>query len=133
MAYRTPTPNTTNPPSKISDLHIVHWNCRSLNSKRGQLGEHIRLYSPDVIALQETTLKDKPIPNYPTYNPIRLNRTYNDGGGIAFYVKSNLKYRVKIIQRINRTHIEAQCITIKIKNKELDIMNMYIPPNTPLR
>ena len=133
MAYRTPTPNTINPPSIISDLHIVHWNCRSLISKRGQLGEHIRLYSPDVIALQETTLKDKPIPNYPTYNPIRLNRTYNDGGGIAFYVKSNLKYRVKIIQRIKRTHIEAQCITIKIKNKELDIMNMYIPPNTPLR
>ena len=133
MVYRTPTTNINNPLGKITDLHITHWNCRSLISKRSILGEHIRLYSPDVIALQETSLKDKKIPKYPTYDPIRLNRTYNDGGGIAFYVKSNLKYRIKVLQRINRTNIEAQCITIKIKNKELDIMNMYIPPNTPLR
>ena len=70
------------------------------------------------------------IPNFNKYYPIRLDRTYNNGGGLAFYVKDGLKYRVKILQRKNRSKIEAQCITLKVKNNEIDIMNIYIPPNT---
>ena len=119
-------------PALLTELHILHWNCRSIRSKISEFNFHLGLYSPDIVALQETRLYNDKTPNFDKYYPIRLDRTYNNGGGIALYIKDGLKYRVKILQRKNRSKIEAQCITLKVKNNEIDIMNIYIPPNTRL-
>ena len=49
-----------------------------------------------------------------------------------FYVQPDLKYIEKTIQSFPNGKMETQCLTITLKNSELDILNIYIPPNAKL-
>ena len=44
-------------------------------------------------------------------------------------IKKELKYRFKYLTPYIGGKIEIQCINIKLKNSEIDIMNVYTPPN----
>ena len=101
--------------------------------------DYIRLNSPDIVALQETWFKSNnrrftniKTPKMNSYIPIREDRPHKKCGGLMFYIKPNIKYTEKEMQFFPNGKIEIQCISIKIKNSEIDILNIYIPPNSRL-
>ena len=50
-----------------------------------------------------------------------------------FFIKNSLRYIEKQINPYQNSKVEIQCITLTLKNSDMDIMNIYIPPNTRLR
>ena len=48
------------------------------------------------------------------------------------YIKNDLKFKEKPMIP-NTSRIEVQCITIKLKNIDLDVLNVYIPPYNRFR
>ena len=117
--------------NKQEMLRLVHWNCRSfsnkINFKRYIVDTH-----PDIIALQETWFKDSSYkPNFQSYSTIHKVRPDNQkGGGISFIICNTINYRLKTLKPYKNPVMEIQCITVQLKNSEVDIVNIYSPPTT---
>jgi hypothetical protein len=114
-------------------------NAQSLQSKFNPLLDFISLLSNnkvriDIIAIQETWsvpyLDLFTIPGY--HPPIIESRTGCRGGGVGFYINSNIKYKriTSIPLSVPRT-FECICTEIQHNNKPIIISNLYRSPNPP--
>ena len=83
---------------------------------------------PHIVAIQETCLhKDSKIQNFPNYDIIRVDRpnTIKASGGIALLVMKHITYNVKKLTPYSNGKLEIQAITIKQRDKHIDIINIY--------
>ena len=113
------------PRGPLKNLHILHWNCKSLNSKLSEFKDFLYEDLPDVVALQETWLNKGHEPKFIAYDSIRQDRSVRGGGGVMFIIHKSIFYRVKQLKPFQGGTLEIQCITIKMANSELDIINTY--------
>ena len=80
--------------------------------------------------IQETLLTEKSRDiSTPGYSFIRKDRGRR-GGGLAFLIKENIPFQIKDPSDIikNDPHLEYQSISIKGKQEDLILKNIYIPP-----
>ena len=79
-------------------------------------------YQCDVIALSETWLKDyKYQQNYVQlsgYNTIFKNRTNKRGGGVGFYIKDQLEYKIRKDLTSKHESLEVLLTEIRGRNKK---------------
>lgn len=87
----------------------------------------------DIIILQETWKID--ILNLSLHGfdgPIFRNRQTSRGGGVAFYIRNNLEYKILDEMTISENFIETLTIKVIHKYQTHIIMNIYRPPRQNL-
>lgn len=106
---------------------IGHLNVRSLWSKLDIFRAHLQCYDFDVFAVSETWLTssfDDSLVHVKGYNIVRTDRnTYNandsqsikKGGGVAFYIKDNLEYKIIDKSETATCRPSMEYLTIAIK------------------
>lgn len=105
-------------------LVITSWNACSIASREhlAELQKFAEINKPDVIAVQETFLKQHNKVYIPGYNCVRNDRE-SHGGGLATFVKYGLEYDV--LKKLKLNIVEH--LAIKLKNSDLIISNIYVP------
>ena len=111
-------------------LRVAHINARSIP---GHITELIRIISGtdcDIVGVSETFIKsDTPLNrcNIDNYNLYTENRTHTTQGGVAFYVKKNIKVKkIKVPKNIN--HPELICLELDIKGIKVAVICAYKTP-----
>ena len=124
-----------------SNLQIIQWNARSLSNNDSDLRVLLSTQSPHIVAIQETWLKqiDNQKNNtpyfrsYEVYRKDRKDRTRR-GGGILMLIRKDITYKVKELTPFNNNNskLEIQIITIQSNSQDIDIVNIYNPPDNNL-
>ena len=70
--------------------NIMFWNCQGIGSKREQLELYLKQNYLDIAALNETFLSKKVDFKIQGYDTIKINRSTETRGGVAFLVKHGL-------------------------------------------
>lgn len=116
-------------------LSFSHFNIRSICTGFDLFSETVIRESLDVLGLSETWLDS----SFPTsgiiiqdYKLIRNDRS-SRGGGVAFYIKKNLKYRILDIPDLQGSQLESLWVTVTISGKSICLGTLYRPPNSNLR
>ena len=127
----------------VENLEILQWNCRGLTNNDSDLKALFTTHTPQIVALQETFLKQIPgknnTPFYESYTPYRMDRNTGQRGGILMLIRNDLYYSKKVLTPyiINNGNgiqgiLEIQAITITSNNQEIDIVNIYNTPSNNL-
>ena len=109
-------------------LVIMQWNCNGLMAHGNELKQHISSSCGkyDIICLQETFLKPTKQFTIPGYRNIRRDRQEGAKGGLMTLVKENLVFSDQIFPN----DIEAIVVKLKLKDTHLNIVNLYLSPNS---
>lgn len=73
-------------------------NARSLNTGNDELMVTMNIYTPEILALNETWLKsvdDNSAPVIAGYKFVHKPRRNRRGGGVGFYIKDGINYRIR--------------------------------------
>ena len=125
----------------LKGLRLVHLNCRSILNKITEIGY---VFSGlDVLACTETWLS-KAIPNHmvaiPSMDIFRYDRdngtvdglSKTRGGGVACYIRNDLKLHVTVVGALTHIGSEIETLTLKcvyLFGKVFHIMVVYRPPS----
>ena len=80
----------------IDSLILIHINIRSLNKNFDELYDFLQIlpFTPDVICLFESRIKDHPLINIEISNYTFINTSPNSSaGGVSMYVQNKLKFK----------------------------------------
>ena len=118
----------------MNNISLLHINSRSLNRNFEyfeNLLQSLNNLNFSVIGVSETWLHhDSPqLFNLPNYTLIRADREGRRGGGVAFYIADNLKFRVRYDIKFQQTEV----LFIEIDNDKLKncvIGLIYRPPDS---
>ena len=115
-------------------MKIGSWNVNSIRARIDNIKKYLKLSSPDILLLQEIKTEEK---NYP-YNELKEagyisyvhgQKSYN---GVAILSKKKLE-NIKIELQGDKVKQSRFISTIiKIKNKEVDLINIYVPNGNPV-
>jgi hypothetical protein len=105
-------------------LKILSNNVRSLSKNFDAIKGIIEEHEPHIFAIQEIWAP-KFCTDIKNYTSIMSQRTCKKGGGLALYIKNNVKFSV-IGSEIAENY-EYQLITVMTERK-INILNSYIPP-----
>ena len=114
-------------------LNFSHFNVRSLCAHFDLFSDVIAGSCSDVIGLSETWLSAGVLDSgiaIQNYNIVRRDRL-GRGGGVAFYIKNNIRFSVLDIGEDN-CPLEQIWISMKIGGKKVSFGSLYRPPNTNL-
>lgn len=128
--------NSFNTHNNSNLLYMLSVNVCSLMSKHDSLSNFItNLTNKNVltIAVQEVW----EIPNIdliciPGYNFVHKSRLLNRGGGVAFYIRNDIQF--KIIDNLSHVHEKVfECLTLELNlnGKKIIASNIYKSPNPP--
>ncbi|XP_024136829.1 uncharacterized protein LOC112151929, partial [Oryzias melastigma] len=117
-------------------LSIIHFNSRSMHKNYTSIKEYLQQFSHSfsVIAVSETWFKEDNIFHFELegYDLNYINRLNKPGGGVALYVKKDMKF--KIITHMTMTIDNVlECLTIEIcceKRKNVIITCVYRTPGS---
>ena len=108
---------------------IIQWNCRGLKANYNEILILMSLFSPSVICLQETFLKQSDNVNFRDFN--MFNYICPDGqrasGGTSILVKSSVPHS----QFHLNTNLQAVAVIVTL-SKKVTICSIYLPPNDTL-
>lgn len=115
---------------------IASINTQSIQSKHSlikQLLQETRNTPLHVLALQETWhVKHPELLSIPNYNFTHTHRPTGNGGGVGFYVKADLNF--KIIKKYSCFIAKIfECLTIEVSlqnNKKITVTSIYRSPST---
>ena len=119
--------------NKYNYFSLMHLNIRSLQKNFDTLSEflnQINSYPFSIIGLTETWLHSAtpPIFEIDNYTLEHIDRKQGKGGGVAFYIHNNLKYKLR--RDICVEGIESMFIEITVNNIKNRIVGiLYRPPN----
>ena len=115
-----------------NDFFIQHFNVRSLPKNKEKIEEFFdgmtRL--PDVIAISETKLNSNSVSNLnlPNYTFLRKDSP-TCAGGVGFYIKGNMQYRLRNDLTLSIQHCEDLWIELETKKTNFIIAVIYRHPN----
>lgn len=132
--YYTPLEFNDTFKDNLDNISLLHINSRSLNRNFEyfeNLLHSLNNFNFSVIGVSETWLHhDSPqLFNLPNYTLIRADREGRRGGGVAFYIADNLKFKVRYDIKFEQTEI----LFIEIDNDKLKncvIGLIYRPPDS---
>jgi len=115
-------------------MKISSWNVNSVRARINNIKNYIKNSKPDILMVQEIKTEEK---NYP-YNELKEagyisyvhgQKSYN---GVAILSKKKLE-NIKIELQGDKVKQSRFISTIiKIKNKEVDLINIYVPNGNPV-
>ena len=119
------------------DFTLLYLNCRSLNKNFDSLLHLLSVINFNVtaIALTETWLSNDTEHVYKLtgYNFICLSRSGKRGGGVAFFIKNTLNYKLLSKFSFINDCLEALFVDITLSSKASLILGcIYRPPNSNL-
>jgi len=113
-------------------MSILSQNLRSINAGFPKLQDYLQESKTifDIVCCQETWKinSDYILDGY--QNPIYTERKTKRGGGIINWVKKGIN--VESVDKFNiflEGHYESHVISLKLKNKNICLVNFYRPPN----
>ena len=104
---------------------IIQWNCRGIKPNYNEVQILLNKFSPSVLCLQETLLKDNDklsFKNFSLYN--HIVKGDRASGGSSIIIKNNIPHSVVNLN----TSLQAVAISATL-NKVLTICSLYIPPS----
>ncbi|GFU71263.1 hypothetical protein TNCV_3782481 [Trichonephila clavipes] len=125
--------NLQRSPAKYRSLKIIHCNINGISTyasriKLDAILDIAESLEVQIIALQETKLKEHAKLKIKGYNIIRSDRQEGGGGGLAFLLR-DINYRTIDNPQFTDSKLEIQRLNVIWKGKNLNISNMYHPPN----
>ncbi|GFX80879.1 hypothetical protein TNCV_1908721 [Trichonephila clavipes] len=125
--------NLQRSPAKYRSLKIIHCNINGISTyasriKLDAILDIAESLEVQIIALQETKLKEHAKLKIKGYNIIRSDRQEGGGGGLAFLVR-DINYRTIDNPQFTDSKLEIQRLNVIWKGKNLNISNMYHPSN----
>lgn len=119
--------------NKNKTLSVAHLNVRSLYTGFNEFQNLIIENNYDVVAVTETWLTNN-IPSHTVnvngYNFVRKDRNGSRGGGVAFYVKDHINFKVISLDIQNSNEIENLWIEINIGRFRLVLGVVYRVPSS---
>ena len=115
-------------------MKISSWNVNSVRARLDNIIKYIKLSSPDVLLLQEIKTEEKNFPyesfkkiGYESY--VHGQKSYN---GVSILSKKKIKKINTILpgDKIKQSRIIST--DIKIKNKIINLINIYVPNGNPV-
>lgn len=130
IAGQKPTYNKIS--QNTAHLNILQFNCNGIRRKIDEILNYMETHDISIAAIQETKLS--PISNFGLKDGYSIVREDRDtkGGGIAFVVHDTIKYRKTILPNPQTpdAHLEQMGIAIKSGLNEINLVNVYIPPQS---
>ena len=120
-----------------NDFLILNANIQSLPSKFSELKDMLLQLQEnnimfDIIALQEIwSISDPEHFNLPGYQTlIYKTRSMSRGGGVGFYVRQGLNFKIlEDLSIFNEKIFESICIQVEVKvGKKINFISLYRPP-----
>ena len=112
----------------MKSVTVWSWNANSLIANGNKFLHSLNNMNimPDVICYQESKLKFNKIFHIKNYKVYRKDGPDNQltGGGVVTFIKSNIRHTVTPIL----SDIEAMKITLHLVCQDIDIINIYNPP-----
>ena len=115
-------------------LKIMHHNVRSLVKNLDEVKEIAVIKTPHIMLFCETFLHNNNVNkcNIPGYEFFYRNRESGKGGGVAIYVKEELKpSSYDMINKPLNTNIESLSVKCNMPKGDLIVCECYRKPNTP--
>ena len=132
--HAPPTQQQQQAEDNISDhLTILQYNINGIQSKIDELLNYMDTNNIKIAAIQETKLTNKSKqPKTKNYTFLRKDRGKDKGGGLAFLVHESIDFNQEPTPPSLDTdpHLESLTITIPGTESNLQIRNIYIPPNS---
>ena len=117
---------------KKNDFFLIHFNTRSLSKNLDKIEEFLNDMTrfPDAIAISETKLNSNSSSNnsIPHYNFLH-NDSPTNTGGIGFYIKDALQFRLRDDLLLNLPNCEDLWMQIKCKMSNIILAVIYRHPN----
>ena len=119
-----------------SDLSIIQYNIRGINSKLFDLNQLIDSVQttgyPDIILICESWLKkNSPKPHIQGYRLERTDRIGKKGGGVCIFLSDRCCYKRRYdLERYNCSSFESCFVEVTSWNTHIIIGSIYRPPNT---
>ena len=91
--------SSTNPLSRSPNLHILHYNARSLYPKFDELCAICDMEKPDVVCITETWFCNDIAETECTihgYRCVRCDRNRH-GGGVALFISDKLEFNITVV------------------------------------
>ena len=129
-------PQPRNSQNVINDFGLIHMNARSINAnfdKIELLFNSLSKYKFSIIGITETWLHSNspPVFDIKDYSLLRADRQNGKGGGVAFYVHNNIRFKIRHEVSIR----DAETLFIELINdqgKNIIVGLIYRPPSNSL-
>ena len=115
-------------------MKISSWNVNSVRARIDNIKQYINNNSPDILLLQEIKTEEKNFPfndfkkmGYETY--VSGQKSYN---GVSILSKKKLHEINKILPEDKIKQSRIISTKIKIKDKSIDLINIYVPNGNPV-
>ena len=109
-------------------LKLMYTNIDGVLSSRLELEDYLKEEKPEIVCLTETKLNDETNINFAkNYNIWRRDRRGKGGGGTMVMIKKEL-----MVDQVLYGEGKAELISVKLKinEKELTVIVVYVPPKT---
>ena len=115
-------------------MKISSWNVNSIRARIDNIKKYLKSSSPDIALLQEIKTEEH---SYPFDEIDKLGYTsYVNGqkscNGVSILSKKKLKEINKILPEDKIKQSRLISAKIKIKNKDIEIINIYVPNGNPV-
>ena len=115
-------------------MKIVTWNVNSIRARIDNIKKYLKSSSPDIVLLQEIKTEEHSYPfeeidklGYISY--VNGQKSYN---GVSILSKKKLSEINKILPGDKIKQSRLISAKIKIKNKDIEIINIYLPNGNPV-
>ena len=108
-------------------LHVISFNCKSLNTKLGEFKLYLYKKKPHIVCLCEIGAIAGKEPNFLGYRGLWKHRQGGRGGGVGVLIKNEIAVISDQIVVKPNSLLEVQKVTIKMLYFDLDILNVYNP------
>ncbi|ESO07572.1 hypothetical protein HELRODRAFT_170118 [Helobdella robusta] len=110
-------------------LNFLQLNCNGIKNKQEEIQQHLINHNIHIAALQESKLtKGSKNPVFREYAIYRKDRGIGRGGGLILLIHNSIPYSIKSLPDVPT--IESQAITINASDTDINIINIYIPPQS---
>lgn len=114
-----------------SKLKLMIWNAQGIRGKVHEFFYFLQKESIDISLVSETRLSNVISCSHPDYFTYRLDRSHGQGGGVAIFVKRNVKHKLLPCPQIQI--IEALSIEVSHGSKKFNIFSVYYPGSKSVR
>ena len=115
-------------------MKIVTWNVNSIRARIDNIKKYLKFSSPDIALFQEIKTEERSYPfdeidklGYTSY--VNGQKSYN---GVSILSKKKLKEINKILPGDKIKQSRLITAKIKIRNKNIEIINIYVPNGNPV-
>ena len=125
-------PTTTSKP-KDDTFNILQFNAKGIGNKLSELERFLEKHNVKLATLQESKFRSKSRkPRFQNFATVRRDRPQGQGGELLIFIHKlkNFQQHPQSPETLSDLHLEKLTISVELRNTELIISKIYIPPTT---